>query len=49
MTIAPLIARQMAKFHSVPIKDMNQKPFLVPLMRKFLTLMDNNNDRPEGK
>jgi ethanolamine kinase len=47
--IAPLIARQMAKLHSISIKDKNQKPCLIPLMRKFLILMDNDNSRPEGK
>jgi len=47
--IAPLIACQMAKLHSVPIRDKNQKPCLVPLMRKFLTLINNDNNRPAGK
>ena len=49
INIASIIARQMAKLHSIPIEDKNQKPCLVPLMRKFLTLMDDNNGRPEGK
>ena len=46
--IAPLIARQMAKLHSIPINNTNERPYLVPLMRKFLTLMDNSHHRPEG-
>jgi ethanolamine kinase len=47
--IAPLIAQKMAELHTIHIEDKNQKPCLVPLMRKFLALMDNNNGRPEGK
>ncbi len=50
MTIAPLIARQMAKLHSLTIKDINQKPCLIPLMRKFLTLLfDHHTNQSEGK
>jgi len=49
MPIVSLIARQMAKLHSLPIKDINQKSCLVPLTRKFLTLVDNDIDRPQGK
>ena len=47
--IAPLIAHQMAKLHSISIEDKNKKPCLVPLMRKFLSLIDNDNYRPTGK
>jgi ethanolamine kinase len=47
--IALLIAHQMAKLHSIPITDKNQQPCLIPLMRKFLTLIDSNNARPEGR
>jgi ethanolamine kinase len=46
--IAPLIAQKMAELHTIHIEDKNQKPCLVPLMRKFLALMDNNNGHPEG-
>jgi ethanolamine kinase len=49
MNIGSLIARQLAKFHSIPIQDdINQKPCIVPLMRKFLTLMKNSKNRPDG-
>jgi thiamine kinase-like enzyme len=49
MNIASRIARQIAKFHSIPFQYDTQKPCLIPLMRKFLTLMDNTKHRPEGK
>lgn len=49
INIASLIARHMAKLHSISIKNENQKPCLILLMRKFLTLIDSNNCRPEGK
>ena len=46
--IAPLIAQQMAKLHSIPLKSKNQKQCLIPLMQKFLALIDNDhNSRPE--
>jgi ethanolamine kinase len=47
MRIVPLIARQLAKLHSIPLKNKNQKPCLIPLMQKFLTLIDNDHTRPE--
>jgi ethanolamine kinase len=46
--IAPLIPQKMAKLHTIHIEDKNQKPCLVPLMRKFLALMDNDHYRPDG-
>jgi ethanolamine kinase len=49
MKIFPLIARQMAKLHSIPIRSENKEPCLIPLMQKFLTLIDNNHILPEGK
>jgi ethanolamine kinase len=49
MQIAPLIARQMAKLHSIPLTNKNQRPCLMPLMRKFLKLIDKDNGRPEGE
>lgn len=48
VTIAPLIARQMAKLHSIPMNNKNEQPCLVPLMRKFLTLIDQSHHQPEG-
>lgn len=48
--IIPLIAQTVAKLHSIPIVNQQQSPCLVPLMRKFLTLIDKNHaDFSSGK
>lgn len=48
INLIPLIARHMAKLHSIPIDNQNE-PCLIPLMRKFLLLIDSSNNQPEGK
>ncbi|UJR08637.1 hypothetical protein I4U23_012896 [Adineta vaga] len=45
--IAPLIAQHLAKFHSIPLQDHNQKPSLIPLTRKFVELIMNSPHHPE--
>lgn len=48
-TIVPLIAREMAKLHSIPMmKNKNSQPCLIPLMRKFLALIEDNRYQLEG-
>ncbi|CAF3339809.1 unnamed protein product [Rotaria sp. Silwood2] len=49
--IRPLIARKLAQFHSVPLSDEQRQkgPCVIPLIRKFIALLEQHGEEHEKK
>ncbi|CAF0957644.1 unnamed protein product [Adineta steineri] len=46
INIASFIALQMAQYHSIPLRNHKQKPCLIPLIRKILSLISDSKNPP---